>query len=109
MGSERRRSRRFDINQMIKLSLGKETFVGAMGVNISDLGLLCRTDAEVELHGSVFLIVTLKGKSESIEITCEGIIMHCAKKKSVYEVGIQFTAMKEEDRDKMHVFFEEMS
>ena len=111
MASERRKSRRFDINQMIKLSLGKETFVGALGVNISDLGLLCRTDSEVELHGRVFVVVTLKGKGGDIEISCEGIVMHCTtttKPKSAYEVGVQFTSMKDEDRQNLHEFFDRL-
>ena len=107
MGKERRKSPRFDVNQMVKLSHhGKESFVGAMGLNISDTGILCETNQSLELYSRVFLMLSLVFKHESLEITCEGIVMRSVKDKKVYDVGIEFTAMREEDAAKLQTFLD---
>ncbi|MEW5817520.1 MAG: PilZ domain-containing protein [Spirochaetota bacterium] len=102
MIDERRRFPRFQIDQLIQLSYERESFVAAKGVNISEGGILCITDAPVDIYSRVFLMLTLvfkeRSEEKANEITCEGIVNRCDPEGDIYYVGIQFTDLQENEK-----------
>ena len=108
MDEERRQYPRYRIDQLIELSFGRETFLNAEGVNMSEGGLLCVTDAYVEPYSSVFLMLGIpvdEKASEYYEVKCEGIVLRCNQQNgSGYCVGIRFTDIMDFDKDKIQKF-----
>ena len=101
---------RFRIDQLIELSFGRETFLNAEGVNVSEGGLCCVTDSYVEPYSSVFLMLGIpenEDASEYYEVKCEGIVLRCNQQNgSGYYVGIRFTDIMDFDRDKIQKFID---
>jgi len=66
MRTERRKSERFLINQLIEIDMGREYFIPAEGVNISDEGLLCHTAEAIEPYSRVYMQLTLDGGKKNM-------------------------------------------
>ncbi|MCP4131421.1 MAG: PilZ domain-containing protein [bacterium] len=99
MSKERRRNKRFTINQLVKLEFDRESKIEARGVNISEAGVLCDTDSSLEVGTKVFLEVTLGDEVESI--TCKGIVRRTDKKGDSSLSGVEFIGLKDEDLAKI--------
>lgn len=100
MGSEdKRRAPRFTMDQIIELNIGKEEFVEASGLNISEMGIMCQATRALESTERVFLMFSLDCPDCSSTIKCEGIVIHCSKIDRFYIIGIEFSDIKQEDRD----------
>jgi hypothetical protein len=95
---EKRDFVRFQIHQMIRLSYGKEEYLQGEGLNLSEGGLLCRTEHPVEPYSKVFLMMALPETGGTKQINCEGIVVRSEKGASGYENGIAFSELKSEDR-----------
>jgi c-di-GMP-binding flagellar brake protein YcgR len=110
MNEERRQYPRYRIDQLIELSFGRETFLNAEGMNMSEGGLLCVTDSYVEPYSSVFLMLGIpvnEDAEEYYEVKCEGIVLRCNQQNgSGYYVGIRFTDIMDFDREKIQKFIE---
>lgn len=108
MGEERRQYPRYRIDQLIELSFGRETFLNAEGVNVSEGGLLCLTETYVEPYSSVFILLGIpsdESGQDYYEIRCEGIVLRCDQlNSSGYRVGIRFTDIMELDKQKIDKF-----
>ena len=96
--TERREYVRFTIDQMIELSYGREQFIQAKGVNLSEKGILCRTSEIVEAYSRVFLMFHLPTATEAREIKCEGIIIRSSKSGDEFVTAISFAELNESDR-----------
>jgi Tfp pilus assembly protein PilZ len=96
MKNDRRKHPRFKIDQMLQASFDRETYIHASGINISKSGLLCKTEQEMGLYSSIFLMIRVN--DEIPPVTCEGVVVRCEQEKDgTYEVGIQFTDIKNQD------------
>jgi len=102
--SQRRSSTRFKIEQMIELSFGKESFVQAAGLNISEGGFLCQSDENIDLHARLFIMIGLLIDDEDQKIKCEGIVTRLIKESDHYKLGVSFTEMQNEEREKLKNF-----
>ncbi|MFP4483871.1 MAG: PilZ domain-containing protein [Spirochaetota bacterium] len=95
--NERRRSPRFRIGQLIEVSFGREYFLQAAGINISEHGLLVET-ADAPAPGTrVFIMLEVRhphgprkldGSPESIQL--EGFVCRTEDADGGYLVGIEF-------------------
>lgn len=103
MRTERRKSPRFLINQMIEMELGKENFISAEGINISEEGLLCHTSESLEPYSRVYMQIALEGTKKQI-ITCEGVVVRCKRNKKNFDMALEFADLDESDRKKIHNF-----
>ncbi len=100
---ERRKYLRFNIHQMIELSIGKENYVSAEAVNLSESGILCRTEQGVEPYSRMFLLIGVPTKEGEKKIRCEGVVIRCdAIKGGYYDVGVEFTSV--DDREALKNF-----
>ena len=87
MAREKRRAPRFHINQLIELEYGKESFVRASGLNISEGGLLCKTEPYLAPSSRVFLSVHL---SDDEIVNCEGIVVRSERRDDGSYAAISF-------------------
>ena len=101
MTKERRKYPRLILHQLFETSLGKETFVAAHSVNISEGGIYCETSKELEVHARVFLLMIIIDKKGESEVQTEGIVLRTEKKKGKYYAAIEFIEMKDEDKEKI--------
>lgn len=85
--TERRRAPRFRIVQLIELSLNREEFVPAEGIDLSVLGLQCKTAIPLEAGERVYLLLDLDGKT----LELEGVVAHAEGKGKTCTAGISFT------------------
>ncbi|MBT4287116.1 MAG: PilZ domain-containing protein [Deltaproteobacteria bacterium] len=89
-----RKAKRFMIHQMIEISFGKEEFMACEGLNLSETGMLCKMNTEVEFHSRFYLLFEVPIESEMMEITCEAQMVHYKKVEEGWEVGISFHDIK---------------
>ena len=101
---EKRGFVRFQIHQMIRLSYGKEEYLQGEGINLSEGGLLCRTDHPIEPYSKVFLMMTIPESEGMKAVNCEGIVVRSEKGASGYENGIAFSELKSEDRRALELY-----
>ncbi len=106
---ENRRHDRFNIYQMIQLGFGKENYIAAEGINISEGGMLCRIGSDVDVYSKLFLLFDIPLDEGRHEIKCEGLITYSMKAEDGFDVGISFTDLSEEDKDKLRAFFQELN
>jgi hypothetical protein len=93
MSEEQRLHPRFEVNQLVELDAGRETFVRAHAANLSRGGILCETDEECELHSTVFIMMTLSLNEGDRIIKCEGVIVRSEPDGDHWETGISITSM----------------
>ena len=109
MGEEKRGHSRFKIQQMIELSFGKETFVQANGVDISEGGLFCQTSEPIDPQTELFIMIGLETDGEDQTIRCEGMVTRSLQSNDGYDVGVSFMGMQEGDREKIKTFISEQN
>ncbi len=101
---ERRKAPRYEINQTIKVSFGKERYIQTLGINISEIGLLCKTHESVDPLTKLYLMLKVQVNGENKEIQCEGIVIRVEKLKNEYYLGIAFTSMADNYRENLKSF-----
>ena len=79
------------MNQVIGLSTGKGPDIMAEGVDISESGMLCRTDVEIKTGSRVTFKMTIPGSKTPIVVDCEGNVIKCEKKDGKFNVVVDFT------------------
>jgi len=98
MTDEKRQHPRFEINQLVELDMGRETFVHADAVNLSAGGILCKTDEQVDPYTKLFLMMTLNLQNRERIIKCEGLVVRSEKAGDQWDTGISITSMDEASR-----------
>jgi hypothetical protein len=93
---------------MVELSFGKENFIACEGINISERGILCKTDRDVEIHSKLFLLFDVPIDGDNYEIKCDGVVLHCSKIDNGYEVGISFVDIYPEDQTRLRLFIDQL-
>jgi hypothetical protein len=93
---DRRAYQRFSINQLVEMDLGRESFIMAEGLNISENGILCASVEQCGLHEKVFLMMTLPLASGDRVIKCEGLVMRSEYNGASWDTGIMFGDLDED-------------
>lgn len=108
---ERRRSPRFGISQLIEMSLGRERFRYARGINISEHGLLCEMPERPAEGAQLSIMLELPGTQSAEDpeepetVQLEGIIARVESGTEGYKVGIEFAPLPaESDRERLRRF-----
>jgi len=92
MGEERRKRERFPLAQSVELKTADGTVVNSNGINISEGGILCRTDTEVNPGITVTFELTIPIGKRNVTVGCEGVILRCIKNSSSsFDVAIVLT------------------
>jgi Tfp pilus assembly protein PilZ len=98
------RSTRFPITQLVDVSNNKEDFYHAQGINISETGLLCETDEALDIHSEIYIMLTIDGEEEALEL--QGSVSRVEKKGKKFQVGIKFNELIEEDLELLEKFIQ---
>ena len=104
MDKERRAHQRCRVSQLIELSYMKERFLQAESVNISEGGILCRSESAVEPLTRVFLMLQIPRGGEDYVMKAEGVVMHTDKQGDSWLFGIAFDNLSDADREAIHVY-----
>ena len=108
MNSEERRSKqRFNVHQFVDISYMKEDFIPVEGINLSETGLLVRSDSPVEPYTKIFFMVSLGDDEEPIK--GEGVSIRCEESEGSFYIGVQVIDMKDSDKLCLHSFLENFS
>jgi len=99
MEQERRQYTRFIIDQFVKLSMGREIFIEAEGLNLSRGGLLGRTSAPIENLEKVFVMLNLPFGDGLECVRTEGIVVYTQAEGPDTQFGLRFTDMWDSDQD----------
>ncbi len=106
MNDERRKYPRISLNQCIQISFGRETFIDAEAVNISQNGILCSTSEPIEDLDRIFLMIDIPIMDEIKTIQCEGIPMYTESVNGKTQFGIQFIEIDEDSSDILKHYLE---
>lgn len=97
MSSERRRSPRFVLHQLIEVEFDRETFIPASGLDLSAHGLGCKTQIPLGLYTRVYLLFQLRPGDEASVIEAEGQVLRCQPQgDGTYRIGIEFRGLPEQ-------------
>lgn len=99
MNEERRKHPRVVLSQLIEMSLMHEHYVQAETVNVSEGGLLCRSNSPVEPLTTVYLMLSIPTEGGDYMLKTEGAVMHLRKEGEAYTFGIAFSALNDKDRE----------
>ncbi len=91
MKNEKRRHERFPISQDIMISLGQGPEIKTSGINISESGLLCFAEKEINTGMLVSFKLTIPSDKSSLTVPCEGIVLKCDKVDGGFNIIIDFT------------------
>jgi hypothetical protein len=101
MRPERRHAQRFRIDQMIELSYGREESLRCQGVDLSEIGVLCRTERALEPGARVFLLMSLGPGEDDEPVSTEGVVVRSTPSDWGFESGVAFTGMAPELRTRL--------
>jgi c-di-GMP-binding flagellar brake protein YcgR len=101
MENERRRYKRYDIHQMIKMSLTKkEEVYNAKGINISKSGLLCETEQKIFVGTMIYLLITIPSidKEIKIEIQAKCVRLETIETDKKFRIAMEFDHIEENSK-----------
>lgn len=98
MKDEKRLHRRFRINQMCEIFMGREIYIPVKGVNISEGGISFRTEESLAINALVHLQLALYTGNRSRTINCQGVVRRFEPDREDYLGAIEFSNMSEENR-----------
>lgn len=104
MSEERRIARRFTIDSMVELELGRESVVHATGVNLSSGGLLCKSDFYMDPDTEVSLVITVPSGTGSHTVSCDGVVVRSDKGKGRHLTAIRFISLADKDVGALSAF-----
>ena len=100
MHVEKRKHQRFEIPQIFKIEFMREDPFSAAGINISEGGLLCETEYNLEPLSRVFMTFILPDKKNEI-LRNEGSVLRVEKKGRMYQFAVAFGDMTDDDREEL--------
>lgn len=94
-GVERRRDQRFALQQLVELGFGRERYLHAEGINISESGIRCRTNEELDLSTTVTVYFTLDADEENPEtLRAEAVVVRSDPlNEEEFDVGMEFSML----------------
>lgn len=92
MKNEKREHPRFAIHQMVEVSFDRQSYIHAEAVNISENGLLCRSEEAPELYSSIELLLEISVHDKKETVQCEGVVVRSDENsEGTFDVGVQFS------------------
>jgi c-di-GMP-binding flagellar brake protein YcgR len=101
---EKRRYSRVVLTQLIEVSLMHEKYIPAETVDISERGMLCRSNEPVEPLTPVFLMLRIPADEGEYKLKTDGIVMHSRKEGDACFFGIAFSSLSEKDKEAIRAY-----
>jgi PilZ domain len=91
MSCENRKRERVAIDQIIELSTSEGQIIKAQGINMSEGGILCRSDIEIPQGTFVRFKFSYPSDGKPMSVECEGFVLRCVKADSKFDIVVDFT------------------
>lgn len=88
--NDNRKRERFPINQEIELSTSEGQELKTQGINMSEGGLLCKSNEEIPQGTFVKFKLSVPSGENTICMDCEGFILRCVEVDGKYDIVISF-------------------
>lgn len=96
---EKRNFPRFRLEQLIEVSYGRETFLAASGVNLSEGGMLVRTDKPLEPYSRMFVMISFGADSSLPPLTIDAMVLRTEKADVAFQSGLEFIDVTTDQRN----------
>lgn len=108
--NERRSARRYRLDQLIRMDLGREVYIQGKGINLSESGIYCQVSEPLGLYARVFLLIEpLPSQGPEETISLEGQVMREETLEGRYYAAIQFSSVRMEDRARFSTLLTRLS
>jgi c-di-GMP-binding flagellar brake protein YcgR len=104
MKDEQRKHKRFKINQMCEIYMGREIYIPVKGINISEGGMSFITDESLAINALVQFQLAIHIGSKSKTINCQGVVRRFEPEEDGWSGAIEFTNMKSEHKKLIHEY-----
>jgi len=91
MSNDNRKRERIAIDQVIELSTSEGQCIKAQGINMSEGGILCKSDIEIPQGTFVKFNFLFPSEGKAMSVECEGFVLRCVKVDGKYDVVVDFT------------------
>lgn len=106
--TERRKSPRFKISQMIGYFPNREEYLWAEGIDISRGGISCISKSPIDPLTNLYLMLSIPSSEGECLIRCEGYAAHSRMKDGQCHFGVRITRIEDEDRERLDAFITAM-
>jgi c-di-GMP-binding flagellar brake protein YcgR len=104
MKDELRKHKRFKINQMCEIYMGREIYIPVKGINISEGGMSFRTEESLAINSLVQFQLAIHIGDKSKTINCQGVVRRVEPEEDGWSGAIEFTNMKDEHKKLIHEY-----
>lgn len=104
MNEEQRKHKRFKINQMCEIYMGREIYIPVKGINISEGGMSFRTEESLAINALVQFQLAIHIGNKSKIINCQGVVRRFEPEEEGWSGAIEFTNMKNEHKKLIHEY-----
>lgn len=105
---ERREHRRCSLTQLLDVTLMRERDIPAAAMELSEGGVLCKSDSPVDLLSSVYLMLRIPTSGPDYMLKTEGVVMHQRREGDSWVFGIAFGRLSEADRNALRSYLTEV-
>lgn len=100
----KRKHKRFKINQMCEIYMGREVYIPVKGVNISEGGMSFRTEESLSISSIVEFQLALYIGTKSKTINCQGVVRRFEPEEEGWLGAVEFSNMKDEHKKLIHAY-----
>ncbi len=98
MKDDKRKHKRFKVNQMCEIFMGREIYIPVKGINISEGGMSFRTEESLAISSLVQFQLALHIGEKSRTINCRGVVRRFEPDGDDYLGAIEFSGLSDENR-----------
>lgn len=98
MKEEKRKHKRFVVNQMCEIYMGREIYIPVKGINMSEGGLSFKTEESLAISSIVNFQLTISIGDKSRIVDCEGVVRRVNLHGDSYTGAIEFTDLSAESK-----------
>ncbi|HRX49324.1 MAG TPA: PilZ domain-containing protein, partial [Spirochaetota bacterium] len=96
--------KRFKINQMCEIYMGREIYIPVKGINISEGGMSFRTDESLAINALVEFQLAIHIGNKSKTINCQGVVRRFEPEEDGWSGAIEFSNLKDEHKKLIHEY-----
>ncbi|HOP31476.1 MAG TPA: PilZ domain-containing protein [Spirochaetota bacterium] len=104
MKDDKRQHKRFKINQMCEIYMGREIYIPVKGINISEGGMSFRTDESLAINALVEFQLAIHIGNKSKTINCQGVVRRFEPEEDGWSGAIEFSNLKDEHKKLIHEY-----
>lgn len=93
---------------MVDIAFPRETFFHADGVNLSEGGMLCRTNYDIEPLSQIFCMVNVESDEGPLMLKTRGTVIHTRREGDEVFFGVSFDELDESEKSALRSYLERL-